>query len=386
MKPIKHLIASLAISALVGCGSENDTNSDILYGCFDSSQQTDTSVQWSKLITENATYLSEYKLFDDASDPTKNPQASGLPYDLSVPLFTDYASKYRFIFVPPGCSATYDANEVFKFPIGTVLTKTFSLPSNTDNRGFENEDMIETRLLILRESGWIAMPYVWNEDKSDAKLDINGELVVTNINHDGQVLDLAYGVPDPQKCKRCHQVDGIMEAIGPKARFLNSDYAYDDSTDNQLERWVSEGILSGLPEDISTIDKIPTFKDSTDIPAIPADELQIYAKGWLDINCGHCHRPEGDASNTNMHVEWVRNFDKDKTGHGVCQLPISFGGDGSGDYIIEPGSSERSLMVFRMNTRDGGDRMPPLGRDLIHSEGVELVSAWIDSMPGNICN
>ena len=379
MRYVKTLIGSLAFATLAGCGSgsESTTSSE---NCFDASQETATSVQWSKLLNTNAAKLSEYNLFADATDPTTNPNARGLEYDLSVPLFTDYASKYRFVFVPPGCTAKFDADEVFDFPVGTVITKTFALPADTGIRGIENENMIETRLMVHRSTGWISMPYVWNANKTDAVLDINGESVITSLEHNGETLDLSYGVPDPQKCKRCHQVNGTMSPIGPKARFLNNDYVYADKTENQLTRWVAEGLLSEVPEDLNSIDSIPDFSDETNIAGIANNDLQTFAKGWLDINCGHCHRPEGDASNTNMHVEWVRDFNKDKTGHGVCQTPVSFGGQAGIEHVIEPGDAAASAMVFRMNTRDGGDRMPPLGRDLIHTEGVELISAWINNM------
>jgi len=387
-KLIKNIIGSVALVGLVGCGSES---SDTVSGCFDASQETDTSVQWSKLMTENATKLSEYKLFEDLTDPTKNPQSRGLPYDLTVPLFTDYATKYRFVFVPPGCTAEYKADEVFDFPVGSVITKSFAMPSDTANRGIENEDLIETRLLIKRTTGWVALPYVWNSSKSDAILDYNGASFPTTLVHNAETFEFNYNVPDPQSCKNCHQIKNEGEdsahtlPIGPKARFLNKDYAYDSGSENQLAKWVSEGLLSGVPTEASSVDQTPLISDETNIGDMTPAELQIAAKAWLDINCAHCHRrdPSGEASNTNMHVEWTRSYDTDSGAHGACALPISFGGDGGNDsaYIIEPGASDLSLMVFRMNTTDGGDRMPPLGRELIHAEGVELVKAWIDSLP-----
>lgn len=379
MKNIILLITTALTLLLSGCLDSPASNNSTA-----SCTSTPQAVNWNLLLTDNSKTLSAYRLFQNPCDPTKNPNNRGVPYDLAIPLFTDYASKYRFVFVPEDQKATYAATAAFDFPVGTVITKTFALPADTAERGIENENLIETRLLIKRSTGWIALPYVWNKDKTDAVLDINGEAISTSIIHDETSYSLNYGVPDPAKCKRCHQVDNKFAPIGPKARYLNSDYAYSTGTENQLQHWVAAGILESLPSNSEEIDAVPHFTDSTDINAIAPSELEKYAKGWLDINCGHCHRTGGDASNTNMHVNYELNFSSTKNEHCVCQKPISFGG-GSLAWIITPGNADTSIMLFRMNTKDAGDRMPPLGRDLIHSEGVNLVKAWINSMETTVC-
>ena len=408
-----HLIfTSLSALALAACGGSSGGSSDETGGGDGTGNggsggtgydivcaAKERSVNWDKLKTINVTNLSEYGLFDSQCDPTKNPSARGLAYDLSVPLFTDYATKYRFVFIPENEKATYVSgagtetsggkeiyidDDTLNYPVGTVITKTFSLPSDTADRGFDKENLIETRLLIRRDSGWIALPYVWNADKTDAVLDFNGELYADqSLTHKSETLYFDYGVPDPQKCKRCHQAEGKTAVIGPKVRYLNMDYDYGDAIENQLTRWVSEGLLDGtsLPDLApANLPSVPQFDDATDIAAIQPETLEAFAKGWLDINCAHCHNPVGDASNTNMHVEFTRDFAQ-KNEHGVCQKPISFGGEGL-DYIIKPGDAAKSIMVYRMGTRDGGDRMPPLGRDLVHDEGVELVTRWVNSLSG----
>ncbi|MCP5334976.1 MAG: hypothetical protein H7A08_04700 [Oceanospirillaceae bacterium] len=379
MKNITLFITTALALLLSGCLDSPASNNSTA-----SCTSTPQAVNWNLLLTDNSQTLSAYRLFQNPCDPTKNPNNRGVPYDLAIPLFTDYASKYRFVFVPDDQKATYQATAAFDFPVGTVIAKTFALPADTAERGIENENLIETRLLIKRSTGWIALPYVWNKDKTDAVLDTNGEAISTSIIHDETSYSLNYGVPDPAKCKRCHQVDSKFSPIGPKARYLNSDYAYSTGTENQLQHWVAAGILEGLPSNSEEIDAVPHFNDSTDIDAIAPSELEKYAKGWLDINCGHCHRTGGDASNTNMHVNYELNFSSTKNEHGVCQKPISFGG-GSLSWIITPGDADASIMVYRMNTRNSGDRMPPLGRDLIHSEGVKLVKAWINSMEPTVC-
>ena len=48
------------------------------------------------------------------------------PYDLVNALFSDHAAKHRYVYVPKGQSAKYAQDEVFDFPVGSVLIKTFA--------------------------------------------------------------------------------------------------------------------------------------------------------------------------------------------------------------------------------------------------------------------
>src|SRR6478609_4393001 len=68
--------------------------------------------------------LSEYHFFKgDLKELIPNDRV--LPYDLITTLFSDYAQKARFVWMPEGTSAKYSKNEVLDFPVGTVLIKNF---------------------------------------------------------------------------------------------------------------------------------------------------------------------------------------------------------------------------------------------------------------------
>jgi hypothetical protein len=56
-------------------------------------------------------------------------------YELNSPLFSDYAHKLRTVWLPAGTSARYDAKHVFRFPVGTVISKTFYYPIEAEGRG-----------------------------------------------------------------------------------------------------------------------------------------------------------------------------------------------------------------------------------------------------------
>ena len=110
------------------------------------------------------------------------------------------------------------------------------------------------------------------------------------------------------------------------------------------------------------------------------------AKGYLDINCAHCHRPEGNASNTGLKLEYQRSYDEDNGfSHGTCKSPVAYGG-GTLGYDVVPGNPAESIMHFRMQSNEPGDRMPEIGRSLSHDEGVALISEWIKRLPADSCS
>lgn len=354
---------------------------------------TASGVNWDALLGANCPNLSDYKLFADAANPSTGANSGGLPYDLNTQLFTDYSSKYRFVFVPEGQKADYSATESMDFPVGTVITKTFALPSDTAKRGIANESLIETRLLIKRATGWSALPYVFNAEQTDAVLAKAGAIQAKQVVHNGETLNFDYVVPSMNQCKQCHQFkadddsQAVFVPIGPKARHLNKDYAFSDGNMNQLLKWQAAGILQGVP-DVTTIDTVPAFHDGDEITlaALSDEALMKTAKGYLDINCAHCHRPEGNASNTGLKLEYWRTYDEDAGySHGTCKSPVAYGG-GSLSYDVVPGSAATSILHFRMDSTNPGDRMPEIGRSLSHGEGSALIAEWIKRLPRASCS
>ncbi|MDH4039591.1 MAG: hypothetical protein OEV88_02970, partial [Gammaproteobacteria bacterium] len=313
--------------------------------------------------------LSNYRLFADASNPMENANG-GIIYDLNTPLFTDYANKYRFVFVPEGTPAVYRSEEVFDFPVGTVIAKTFTIQADLRDDS-SAEDIIETRLLIHRKEGWRALPYIWNAEKTDAVLTVTGGTQnVSWIDINGEQQSTDYVIPNTNNCANCHTQEKL-QPIGPKARSLNKDYAYASGVANQLDYWTEKGILVSAPEDKSSIDTIPLWGDTS----APLDDR---ARGYLDVNCMHCHSPAGAAKTSGLFLEYFRPFG---TAVGECKPPVAAGGGaGDLDYDIVPGNAAESIMHFRMDSNETAVRMPEIGRSIIHTEGVELIAQWINAM------
>jgi len=365
---------------------------------------TTTGVNWNALMTQTCTKLSDYNLFANKSDPTKNPNSGGIPYDLSTPLFTDYASKYRFAFIPSGKKANYTKDEVLDFPVGTVLVKTFAMPANTSFRN-GSELLIETRLLIHRDTGWVARPYYW-DTASDASLAITGKSIPNmTTNHNGVNLNFTYEVPKASSCTSCHSVvpllqgptdkrQSIFKPIGPKARFLNKDYDYNGMVANQLDHWEQLGKLSNLPVNRALISKAPLFDDTMDFNSLTINQLNDSAKAYLDINCAHCHRSElslpeplyaGPAGGSGLQVEYNRPYADDPGKFGVCKVAVA-GGHPNYSADVVPKNANDSYLLFRMMTTDKRHRMPELGRSAVHAEGVALIRRWINNLPPASCS
>ncbi|MDF0748690.1 hypothetical protein NLU14_00445 [Marinobacter sp. 71-i] len=361
-------------------------------------------VNWDALMTKTCRNLSDYGLFQDPTDPTANPAKGGVAYDLSVALFSDYTTKYRFVFIPEGEKAVYRASEALSFPLGTVITKTFALPENTAFRD-GNEQVIETRLLIHREHGWVAIPYYW-ASAEDATLAITGKsLPDMTTNHNGMDLTFTYSVPKASDCTSCHSIVPLLQGpndkrepiflpIGPKARFLNKDHQYANGTVyNQLLYWAEGEILQGLPADMAAVEKAPLFDELTTPDALDDNELMATAKGYLDVNCAHCHRSRltlpddyaGPAGGSGLQLEYNRPYVDDPSKFGTCKTAVAGGHpDYSADVV--PQDAGDSYLLFRMSTNDNRHRMPELGRAVVHQEGAALIETWINRLPEASCS
>ena len=319
--------------------------------------------------------LSDYRLFSDAADPTTG-ATKGVKYDLTSPLFSDYTAKHRFIFTPDGLQGAYRSTGVMDLPVGTIISKTFSVKSDLRD-ATSSEELIETRLLIRRNTGWKALPYIWNADKTDAVLSLTGgSKNISWIDAQGVNQNTAYDIPNANNCAQCHG-SNELKPIGPKANLLNRDFDYGSGPVNQLTHMAAEGFLTGVPSDLSGIETIPHFADNS-------ASLNDRARGYLDINCAHCHNPDGAGSTSGLYLEYERAFGLDT---GECKPPVA-AGDGTGNlgHDIVPGDAATSIVVFRMNSNETAVRMPEIGRSVIHSEGVDVVSDWINAMPANNCS
>lgn len=315
--------------------------------------------------------LSAYKLFQ-GNGSSQDPAEGVVPYDLNSPLFSDYSTKYRFVKLPAGTTAKYDDQEAFDFPVGTIIAKTFSYLHDLRDAS-KGERLIETRLLIHRPEGWVGLPYVWNNEQTEATLDVAGDTVdVQWVHADGTHRSVNYVIPNSNQCKSCHENDKKMGPIGPKARNLNKDFAYATGTENQLTHWSKVGVLAGAPDP----SEAPKLADAAD-PS--SGTLNERTRAWLEINCAHCHNPKGPAKTSGLDLMASQtDFEK----FGIWKTPVAAGrGAGGFKFDIVPGKPEESILSFRIRSTDPGIMMPELPRRLVDEEGVALVDEWIRNLP-----
>lgn len=312
--------------------------------------------------------LAAYRLFTD--EGARRPNAGVTPYALNTPLFSDYAEKSRFLYLPPGSQARYRAQGALDLPVGATLIKTFAYPADLRRPGGKLR-VLETRLLIHQRSGWTALAYVWNDQQTEARLKRAGtRLNVSFVDPHGRPREVDYRVPNANQCKECHSLSGRITPIGVKARNLNGDFAYPDGSENQLAHWTRTGLLKGAPAP----DKVPRTAVWDDA----SQPLEARARAYLDGNCGHCHNPRGMASNTGLFLDLE---EARPSRLGVGKRPVA-AGKGSGELEIDlvPGGPDASIIAYRMASADPGVMMPELGRSLVHDEGLALVRDYIAGM------
>lgn len=301
------------------------------------------------------------------------PAAGTIPYDLNTPLFSDYAAKHRTIKLPPGTKIEYRAEGPLEFPVGTIIAKTFAYPHDMRHPE-QGERLLETRILKRDADGWKSWPYIWNAEQNEARLKLAGAVLpVSWVHSDGQSREIQYLVPNANQCKGCHETEPHkLLPVGPRADNLNRDFAYADGVANQLERLSAIGALEGLPP----ADERPRMAVWNDPSTGSLDER---ARAWLDVNCAHCHNPQGPARTSALDLRIAQG---QPHAWGVMKSPVA-AGRGSGDFRFDivPGQPDQSILVYRISSTHPGIMMPELGKRLVHDEGVALVREWIARMP-----
>lgn len=312
--------------------------------------------------------LSDYNFFEGEIKNQK-PVYGVIPYKPESELFTDYAEKKRFVWIPTGLKASYvNDYSVLELPVGGALIKNFYYnnvqPSNTTK-------IIETRIMIRKASGWIYANYVWNDEQTEAFLDLNGSTKqITWIDNNSVSRTINYDIPNEVKCAGCHTISNIKRPIGIKPQNLNGNYNYADGTYNQLSKWKSLGILeSNTPNNINSV---VNYKDTS-------KPLETRVRSYFDANCAHCHQPGGYADFFDLKLEFKETTNQ--TNMGVCVNP-NHTIPGIEGRIVRPGNLAQSLLYYRMTTNDQNYRMPFLGRTIVHDEGVALIGQWINSLTG----
>lgn len=309
--------------------------------------------------------LSKYRFFE--GDLKNQVPAEGvIEFAPASALFTDYAHKKRFVWMPSGTLANYVSDgEILDLPVGAALIKNFYyenvIPGNTTR-------IIETRVMIRKASGWIFAEYVWNNEQTEAFLDMSGSYTNVQWDENGVTKSSNYRIPSETECLICHKRNGQPIPIGIKPQNLNHDFSYAGGEMNQLQKLISVGYLqSSIP---GTINSTVDYSDES-------QDLELRLRSYLDINCAHCHGEEKHCSYRPMRLAFSETTDRENIG--LCVAPDEFINETLTD-IVSPSNISRSMMHFRLSSTDVATRMPLLGRSIVHEEGVQLLADWINSI------
>jgi hypothetical protein len=283
--------------------------------------------------------LSATGCFDAAADTA----ASTLfPYEVTMPLWSDGATKRRWFQLPEGGKISVGADGEWHLPVGALAFKTFEIGGRK----------IETRMLVRHETGeWGGYSYAWNDDATDAVL-----------LEDGLTRDLGGGsqwtYPSRSECFACHNV-GAGRTLGLTNEQMN--------VDGQIERLARLSAFDELAGD-----GIVPQQAAESQP----DSVEWRARAYLAANCATCHRQNAPAAGLGE-----LTFSTPFEAMDVCNIYVS-----TGEEIVRlaPGDSSASAIVRRMRAHDGS-RMPPLGVSVVDERGIAWLSEWIDAMPKDAC-
>jgi uncharacterized repeat protein (TIGR03806 family) len=317
--------------------------------------------------------LSGTGVFSNVS--TLTPNSNIIPYGVNSPLWSDGASKQRWIALPNN-GAPYTSSETigfsasgeWTFPSGTVLVKHFEI--NTDERNPAIRKRLETRLLVVETGGVYGATYKWNAAGSNADL-LSGGLSedITITTASGGTRTQSWYYPSRSDCLTCHTANA-GHVLGVKTRQLNGDFTYASSgvTDNQLRTWNHISMFDTTVDEAS----IPAYQKLVRVDDTSAT-LEHRVRSYMDANCVQCHRPFGAPAN--FDARFSTPFASQNILEGTVNNNLGI----LNAKVLARGSLVRSIAHTRMNTL-GTNQMPPLARNVIDIAAVNTFREYVQSL------
>jgi hypothetical protein len=309
--------------------------------------------------------LSGTGLFVPGSVTEITPRA--LSFSPQYPLWSDGATKRRWISLPPGTSIDASNPDAWVFPVGTRLWKEFALGRRVETRYIER----------AADGTWRFATYVWNVEGSDATLaPVDG---IAALPLEGASRGGTYAIPSEFDCRACHE-GAPAPVLGFSALQLSPDRdplaPHAEASSVDLGALVAQGLVRNLPS--AVLASPPRIAGRT--------RTERAALGYLHGNCGHCHSAPGDsAAAVPVGIVLAQSVgDAKASAESVRRSLVDtasrfrpHGAEASARLVV-PGRSDASVLSLRMRSRDPRVQMPPLGTALADRQAVELIERWID--------
>lgn len=312
--------------------------------------------------------LQQTGLYTDLHARAVSPR--NLEYAPQYPLWTDGATKRRWVYLPKGKSIDGSRPDAWVFPVGTKFWKEFAFHGRP----------VETRYMErLADGSWLYASYAWAEDGSDAVLvSDKGQrgacAVRENAWHD---------IPSVSDCKACHQGQRA-EVLGFSALQLSPDRDPQalhaeavPAPGVNLDWLVRNGMLKRFPR--ALLDTPPRISAAT--------ATERAALGYLHGNCGHCHNDDGPMVGLEFALRHAMG-DAPEAPERAIQTAVEQrikarapGQTKDAVLRIEPGRPETSVVYQRMASRHVALQMPPLGSVIVDEQAIALLSRWIAEGP-----
>jgi mono/diheme cytochrome c family protein len=271
----------------------------------------------------------------------------------------------------PAEQISYAPTGTWSFPAGTVFVKTFELQTNQSDPN--SLLRLETRLLVRDTNGAVyGVTYKWRPDYSDADLLFSNLTEAIPIITPTGVVTQNWYYPSPSDCLQCH-TPVANYVLGVNARQINGTMTYSNGvTDNQLRALNRTGLFYPAIDE-SQIAGIEQLSAVTN----PAASFVQRARSYLDANCAQCHQPGGSGPTFDA------RYDTPLASQDIINTPAVKGNLGYDNVdIVTPNDVWRSSLYDRMDIVNPSIQMPPLARNVIDTNAVQLMANWINSLGG----
>jgi len=274
-----------------------------------------------------------------------------LAYQPQFLLWSDTATKRRWIKLPPGSKIDTSDMNYWVFPVDTKIFKEFT----------RDGVRVETRMIWKHGAGdWFMMAYKWNDTHDEAVAVPNGEMNASGTQHD---------IPAQEGCTTCH---GSMKdrVLGFTAIQLSHSLPGVNLTQASSMGWFSNPPAGNF--------------------VVPGDAIDQAALGYLHANCGLCHNDKSKVFqiavdvNTWLDTSKLGTVAETTTFTSLVNVPTKPGAISRVALRIAPGDPANSAVHELMNLRgDAMRQMPPTGTEMVDTAGLAAVDAWINKPPSN---